>query len=313
VALMEKLERLLNLAGTLLDAPRPLAVDEVVARVGGYPEGDLAQHRAFERDKEDLRELGIPLSLDEVPGSDPPRQGYWIRGRDYYLRDPGFLADEAAALQLATSLVRVDGDPAASGWWKLGGMVADGGAGGAGGDGAELASLPGDPNVARCYGAITEHRRLTFDYQGERRQVDPFRVEFGRGRWYLVGHDVGRDDERRFRLDRVTGTVATGAPRSAAASSAPATDGADHPWSFGEGEAVRARVLVDGPQAGFAVREVGEEAVVERRGDGSVVLELSVTNPAAFRSFVLSFLEHAEVLSPPELRHDLVAWLEEMR
>ena len=38
-------------------------------------------------------------------------------------------------------------------------------------------------------------------------------------------------------------------------------------------------------------------------------MELPVTNRAAFRSFVLSFLEHAEVLEPPELRDDLVAWL----
>jgi len=48
---------------------------------------------------------------------------------------------------------------------------------------------------------------------------------------------------------------------------------------------------------------------VEEDADGSVVVELPVTNRAAFRSFVLSFLEHAEILDPPELRDDLVAWL----
>ena len=46
-----------------------------------------------------------------------------------------------------------------------------------------------------------------------------------------------------------------------------------------------------------------------RRPDGSVVVELTVTNRDAFRSFVLGFLEHAEVLGPPELRDELVAWL----
>ncbi len=50
--------------------------------------------------------------------------------------------------------------------------------------------------------------------------------------------------------------------------------------------------------------------VTERRDDGSVVLELEVTSRSGFRSFLLSFLEHAEVLGPPELRTDVIAWLE---
>jgi proteasome accessory factor B len=41
-----------------------------------------------------------------------------------------------------------------------------------------------------------------------------------------------------------------------------------------------------------------------------VVLVFGVTNRDAFRGFVLDFLDHAEVLGPPELRADLVGWLE---
>ena len=70
-----------------------------------------------------------------------------------------------------------------------------------------------------------------------------------------------------------------------------------------------ARLLVDAGQARWAEGELGEEAVVERRRDGSVVFDFPVTNRPAFRSFVLGFLDHAEVLGPPELRQDLVAWL----
>jgi predicted DNA-binding transcriptional regulator YafY len=44
--------------------------------------------------------------------------------------------------------------------------------------------------------------------------------------------------------------------------------------------------------------------------DGSVEVELSVTSPEALRSYVLGFLEHAEVIAPPELRADIVAWLQ---
>jgi predicted DNA-binding transcriptional regulator YafY len=50
--------------------------------------------------------------------------------------------------------------------------------------------------------------------------------------------------------------------------------------------------------------------VVEERGDGSVVVGMTVTNRENFRSFVLTFLDHAEVLAPDDLRDDVVAWLE---
>ena len=55
---------------------------------------------------------------------------------------------------------------------------------------------------------------------------------------------------------------------------------------------------------------MGPEGVEERRPDGSVVLAVHVTNRSAFRSFVLGFLDHAEVVGPPELRAELVDWLE---
>jgi proteasome accessory factor B len=57
---------------------------------------------------------------------------------------------------------------------------------------------------------------------------------------------------------------------------------------------------------------VGEQAVAGRSDDGSVVVRMAVTNRAAFRSFVLGLLDSAEVLGPPELRAEVVDWLESM-
>jgi predicted DNA-binding transcriptional regulator YafY len=86
----------------------------------------------------------------------------------------------------------------------------------------------------------------------------------------------------------------------------------DDPWRFGGDEPVSARVLVDAPQAPGVVHQVGEQSVVERRDDGSVVIGLPVTNVAAFRSFVVGLLDGAEVLEPPELRADVIGWLERL-
>ena len=52
--------------------------------------------------------------------------------------------------------------------------------------------------------------------------------------------------------------------------------------------------------------------VIDRQPDGSIVAELTVTNRDAFRGLVLTYLEHAEILEPQELRDDLVAWLRQV-
>ena len=86
------------------------------------------------------------------------------------------------------------------------------------------------------------------------------------------------------------------------------------PWQLGEGEPVEARVLVDADQAPLGRCSTSAPgAVVEERADGSVVVALAVTNRDGFRSFVLTFLDHAEVLGPAELRADVVGWLEAPR
>src|SRR5207244_164271 len=114
-----------------------------------------------------------------------------------------------------------------------------------------------------------------------------------------------------FRVDRIDGTPELG--RAGAFEPPtdfdPATALRDDPLTFGEAKPISARVLVDAARAAWVLDELGPQALVDRRPDGSVVVELSVVNREAFRTFVLGLLEHAEVLSPPELRADLVGWL----
>ena len=80
---MDKLERLLNLTAALLDADRVLSANELRHRIGGYPEAKASFRRTFERDKEDLRKMGIPLRVENVPGADPPIDGYRILRSEY--------------------------------------------------------------------------------------------------------------------------------------------------------------------------------------------------------------------------------------
>ena len=81
------------------------------------------------------------------------------------------------------------------------------------------------------------------------------------------------------------------------------------PWRLGDDDEIVAELLVDAEQARWALEALGAEAVTDRRPDGAVVFSVAVTNVPAFRSFVLGFLDHAEILGPPALRADMVEWL----
>ena len=66
----KKLERQLNLIAALMEGPRALRAEEIHRRVEGYPESGEAFHRAFERDKDDLRAMGLPILMEDLPGAD---------------------------------------------------------------------------------------------------------------------------------------------------------------------------------------------------------------------------------------------------
>jgi proteasome accessory factor B len=299
----QRLSRLLVLMSTLSETARPLTARELRAAIDGYGESDEAFRANFARDKRELRELGIEIDVVDLTDTDPPEAGYRISRSNYALRDPGLDPEETAALQLAVSLVRLGGGD--DGLWKLGMAPA----GGADAPGAEL---PGDPGLAVLFGAVAERRVTTFAYRGTTRTVDPYRLHFARGRWYLLARDRDKDEERQFRLDRIEGVPQVRGPSGFDPPSAELLGRVPDPWSIPDAPPVTARVAVDGPQAGLARAVLGDGAVVEDAGD-RVVFELDVTHVDGFRSFVLGFLEHAEVLSPPELRAEVVTWLEAFR
>ena len=327
-----KLERLLNLTALLIETTRPLAAQEIQDRMEGYPDDLVAFRQAFERDKRDLRDMGIPLAVEAVPGVVPAVDGYRIPKDRYYLADPGLDPDELAALHLAASAVRLEGTAADAALDKLGALgggdataepagaspAAASAASGSGAPGSsgpsrppvDVMALPGRTDLGAFFGAVVDRRPLRFGYRDEQRTIDPYRLDFQRGRWYLSGYDHARAGERIFRLDRVDGEVEVLDGPTFTRSESGRAGGPADPWQLGGGEAVLARLLVDEAQAPWVVDHLGAASVVERRADGAVVVELPVTNTESFRSLALTFLDHAEVLAPPELRADMIRWLE---
>lgn len=331
---MNRLERLINLVAALLDANRPLSAEDLRQRVPGYAADKATFRRAFERDKETLRDMGVPVVTEVIDPAEPGGLGYRILKEDYYLADPGLAADELAALHLAASAVHLEGADGVGALWKLGGEVAERGPSGlpsggqgpsglrSGGQGPSgplsggqgpttpMAALPDEAHLSVLFSAISERRRVAFGYRGKARRIEPHRLSFRNGHWYLAGRDIDVDDDRLFRLDRIETGVSLGDAAAAFERGPVDATPATSPWETGGDEAVTARLLVDADQAAWATGHLGADAVEERRPDGAVVVAVRVTNRDAFRSFVLGFLDHAEILGPEDLRADIVVWLE---
>jgi proteasome accessory factor B len=179
-----------------------------------------------------------------------------------------------------------------------------------------MAALPSDPALVPVFSGIVDRRPITFRYtSAERtaeRTLEPHRLDFRRGRWYVTGLDHLSHDERVFRLDRIDGPVEPGEPGAFEPPDA-AVAGPAEPWEFGDDEPVLARLLVDADHVLWAEQALGRDAAIEQRPDGGVVFEVAVSHWPAFRSFLATFLDHAELLEPKEQRAELIRWLEALR
>ena len=185
-----------------------------------------------------------------------------------------------------------------------------------GGLGAEIttpiASLPLVPALATLFEAFRQRAVVTFTHRGNVRTVEPWGLSSKRGHWYVVGWDRDRGAIRAFRADRIEGDVTLDATDTFTppADFRPDDHIEDRPWMLGEDDPVTVQLRVDADQAERALADLRGDATVGTGPDGTVEVEITITNRVAFRSFVLDFVEHAEVIGPPDMRADMVAWLE---
>jgi proteasome accessory factor B len=213
-----KTERLLNLVILLLNTRRPVTAAQIRDIVPGYPDGGEAFGRMFERDKAELRDLGIPVSVEGLSSWDD-EVGYLIRPGDYALPDIELAPDEAAALALAARVWQQASlaEAASGAMLKLRAAGVD--TSDVSLTGVEAHVTATEPAFEPLWQAVCDRRAVTFDYQGAgatlltQRHVEPWGVVSWHGRWYLAGQDRDRGEARVFRLDRVKGEVkSTGQP-----------------------------------------------------------------------------------------------------
>lgn len=298
------IERLLNLLAFLLTAGHPATADEIRMTVAGYDRSsDEAFRRMFERDKELLRKMGIPLQWRPTDAWEV-EFGYVIHDDEYQMPDPGLTDEERAALWLAAQVVRVGGQPSGpEAVLKLGGAPMAGG-------GEPLAAdlgLAADV-LGTVFQAVTERRALRFIYRDRARVLHPYGMLHQRGHWYVMGADLSVDGAvRMFRIDRAQqfelGDDVDVFQRPEGFSIREALPSV--PWEAGD-EDMTARVRFDAEVAWWAMRQLPRTAEVVHEEDGSVIADMSVANVDAFIGWILAFDAAAEILAPAELRESLV-------
>jgi proteasome accessory factor C len=302
VTTVDRLERLTDLVLVLLSSRAPRTLEQIAAAVPGYPSSPGARRQAFERDKRILRDEGIPVVAEPIEG--PEQYGYRIDPDAFYLPDLDLTPDERAALNLAVAAVRL-GDP--SGRDALAKLGASGLA-----DARPVAQVDAPRTLVPLFDALRSQAEVRFTYHGSARVVAPQHLEFRTGRWYLVGWDRTVAGARTYRVDRIESLRPPGPRGSGVVPAALAPPGAAvDPWGGGE-ETERVQVRVDAVEGPRVVAEVGEHAVRSRSPDGSVLLDLGVSSFEMLRSWVLGFLDHAEVVGPQAARAAVAAWLKQI-
>ena len=214
-------ERLFSLVLALLATESGLTKAEVLSTVQGYRQrydraGDNASlERQFERDKDDIRELGVPLETVESPGDPGNNQTlrYRIAKGAYELPpDLTFTAEELTLLSLAGAVWREGSLSSESrrAVLKLRSLGVDAG-------GPMLGYAPRvrsrDDAFPALRDALDRAVVVTFDYlkpgdpEVRRRRVAPLALVQHRGRWHLFAVDRTAERERTFLLSRIVGPV----------------------------------------------------------------------------------------------------------
>ena len=178
----------------------------------GYSGENEAKDRMFERDKEDLRSLGINIELGTFDPLFEDEAGYRISPESYALQIKDLDSVDVALLSQAARLWQEAalGESAQSGLRKLKGLGLDSDIDTFVDVSATLRATP--EQIPQLIEAVSLRSAITFEYLDEDmksqvRNLLPYRLSNTRGYWYLIGKDVDRQAIRTFRVDRISSTI----------------------------------------------------------------------------------------------------------
>ncbi|MEO5919609.1 MAG: WYL domain-containing protein [Pseudolysinimonas sp.] len=321
-------ERLFSLVLALLATETGLTKNEILSTVQGYRQrykagGDNANlERQFERDKDDIRELGVPLETVDSPGDAGNNQTlrYRIPRGAYELPDDlSFSSDETTLLNLAAMVWRegsLSGESRRA-LLKLRslGVAADEPVIGYA-PRLRLRDAAFDPlNIA-----LERHLIVRFPYlkpgedEAREREVMPLALVQYQGRWHLSAQETAfgsqkAGEHKMFLLRRIVGSVVAGkaaeAPEGDHAATALAS--LEEIWERGIAEV---EVSCDTDAATRLANRRGTEEISVSADGSTRRLRLHFVDGAILADELAGFGPEVLVLSPTDLRDAVVERLQ---
>ena len=305
-----KSERLVNLTIALLATRRYLTKSEIFRSIEGYEGSDEAKERMFERDKDDLRSLGIDI---EVGGFDPifnDEAGYRIKPESYALDLGEISGADIALLSLAANAWNGQALNAIahSALLKLKSIGID----------SDIDAIPmlaprmvsASSELVTVVEAITTRSPISFTYIGQdlenqKRTLNPYALASRDGFWYFAGMDLDKGAIRTFRLDRVEGEIVVG--KKNVSFEIPA--GFDLFSHLDEGISVKLATIDIRKGKAFALRKKALSVVEKGEWDQ---ITIQYGDESTFIDSLLWHLDDVVVIEPSELRESVVKILSSM-
>jgi proteasome accessory factor B len=309
---VEKSERLINLTMALLASRRFLTKAEIFRNVEGYAGSPETMERMFERDKNDLRDLGLEI---EVGSEDPlfeDEAGYRINPKRYSLEIGELDQTELALLSVAAnqwqnSLLSKNGQRAIRKFESIEGVQ----------EPISLAlpfimsEVPAE-HFALLWEAVESRKEVSFTYhsmQSTQRRVAPYGLGLNQGFWYLIGLDLDKSEIRNFKIVRIDSDLSIGKKAGVF----------ERPTDFslatyfgdkdGENERDLARLNI---RVGKA-QEIRAIASVQPLNDDWDRAEIYYSSRSELFEIIAKSLTSAIITEPVDLKEGFVQWLEEKR
>ncbi len=215
----ERTERLLGLLFLLMASRHPVTKATIRQALPDYAASpsEGAFERMFERDKEELRSMGIPIQTVEGTQGAGGIDGYRVLDQEYALPEVSFTSAELTVLGLAAQVwEQASLGPAARNALRK--LEAAGGTAREDSVGVIARLTTPEPSFGAFLAASQARRPVRFDYRRPdeavptQRHLEPWGVVSRRRHWYVVGRDRDRQAVRVFRLSRVSGKVMPDGP-----------------------------------------------------------------------------------------------------
>ena len=316
-----KLERQLNLVSYLLSARAPVPFSDIRGRVVGYDDDASpdAVEKRFDRDKSDLREIGV--QIEYVQRDSFGRSGYVIDPRGYFLRETKLEPEDAmllAVLQralgvvddrlgrnLKSALAKLTIDSQLPEPLRTG--VAE----------QHLLTLgrpehdAGRPHVAALGEALARRQRVRFQYhtvdanRTERRLVHPYGLGLVEGNWHMVAYDESRKALRNFRLDRIKGKVGIEDKKGGAYDVPRDFDISRHvdqeEYEIPDGPEIHVKIALDEVATWLMARRRRGAGTLTTNEDGTGVLQVSIRSEDGLFRWLSEFGQRAHIVEPARL------------